>query len=381
MRHLLRRSLGSSSRAPLECVLARHPGVTSAVAPDCFRVQPLRAEAATAAAATAADLARGHVVVDTLCLSVDPYMRCRLDPAHPQLGEYIEAAALGEPFDGGGVGRVTASAHPAFAEGSLVCAPFTGFPWQTRAVLDAADSSINLTAVPAAVAAHRPSLVLGALGMPGLTSWFCMLHAGRPAPGDTVVVSAAAGACGSLAGQLAKKRAGAARVVGIAGSAAKCARLVGELGFDAAVCYRDGDFAAQLGVACPAGVDVYMDNVGGAVSDAVLRLANDGCRIPICGQIAHYDEDVPYSTLVSEQGVSPELRELLAARGAERGRFLVLDYAAQWEDALQQLGELVLGGELAAPETVTRGFDPGRAFCEMMGGANVGKAIVVLEDE
>ena len=113
----------------------------------------------------------------------------------------------------------------------------------------------------------------------------------------------------------------------------------------------------------------------------MLRLANDGCRIPICGQIAAYNEDVPYSTLVSEQGVSPELRELLAARGAERGRFLVLDYAAQWEDALRQLGELVLGGELAAPETVTRGFDPGRAFCEMMGGANVGKAIVVLEDE
>ena len=216
------------------------------------------------------------------------------------------------------------------------------------------------------------------MGMPGLTAWFLVVKA-RVASGDTVVVSGAAGACGSLAGQLAKKHAGAARVVGIAGSGDKCSYLVRELGFDAAVCYKDVDFETQLGAACPAGVDVYMDNVGGNVSDAVLRLANGGARVPICGQIAKYEEDVPYTRLVSDEGIEDAaLRAQLRERGVERGRFLVLDYAAHWDEALQELGALVLGGAVAAPETIHHGFAPGEAFCDMMRGGNLGKAIVLL---
>ena len=207
-----------------------------------------------------------------------------------------------------------------------------------------------------------------------------MLNVGRPAAGDTVVVSGAAGACGSLAGQLAKTHTdGAARVVGIVGSDAKAAYIVHELGFDAAVCYKDDDFERQLHDACPDGVDVYMDNVGGAVSDATLRLVNQRARIPICGQIAAYHDDVPYTTLVTPEGLGPELAALLAERQAERGRFLVLDYEDQWEAALDELSALVLGGTLAAPETITRGFAPGDAFCDLMMGGNIGKAIVMVD--
>ena len=124
-----------------------------------------------------------------------------------------------------------------------------------------------------------------------------------------------------------------------------------------------------------------MDNVGGTVSLAALQLCNPGARVPICGQIAEYNSDVPYTELVSPRGVPPAVRTLLERRGIERGRFLVLDYAAQWEHAQHRLGELVLGGQLIAPEHVTRGFAPGDAFCDMMAGGNVGKAVVYCDDD
>ena len=148
------------------------------------------------------------------------------------------------------------------------------------------------------------------------------------------------------------------------------------LGFDTAVNYKDPDFVAQLAQACPEGVDVYMDNVGGSVSDAVLRHVNDHARVPICGQISQYNSDLDYVTLTTPAGLSPDLQALLAEKQVQRGRFLVLEYQAKWQGALEELAQLVTAGVLIAPETVTQGFAPHEAFCAMMTGANFGKAIV-----
>ena len=222
------------------------------------------------------------------------------------------------------------------------------------------------------------TLDLGVLGMPGATAYFGMLAQGDPQPGETVVVSGAAGACGTLAGQLAKQR--GARVVGICGPSRKCAYLVDTLGFDAAVSYRAADFEAQLRAACGGrGIDVYYDNVGGAVSEACLRLANRGARIPVCGQISRYEEDVAYTTLLSPAALAPDISAHLARQGAKRERFLVLDYQHQWGDGVADVHSRILDGEVQVPETTWHGFVPGVAFCEMMGGANIGKALVNVQ--
>jgi NADPH-dependent curcumin reductase CurA len=360
-----------------QAVLARHPGVTSRVQATCFAIRQLRPEPGENCSTSPEPLAAGQIKVDTLVLSVDPYMRCRLDPDHPQLGEYIQSIELGAVVDGGGVGRVTESNHAGFTPGQVVVVPFTGYPWQDKAVvLDPDDPALALQLCPDYLM-ERPSLLLGALGMPGMTSWFCMLHAGRPQKPDTVVVSGAAGACGSLAGQLAKVHSGARNVVGICGSEDKGRWLVEEMGFDAAINYKDDAFTFKLEKACPDGVDVYMDNVGGRVSDAVLGMVNEGARIPICGQISQYDSDLPYSHLVSPEGLSPELRDLVyTKRKCIRERFLVLDWQEQWDDALKELGGLILAGKIHAPEAITHEFDPGQAFVDMMAGGNRGKALV-----
>ena len=166
-------------------------------------------------------------------------------------------------------------------------------------VVDASNPALALTHV---VDQRFPSLALGALGMPGVTACFCMLDRGRPQPGETVVISGAAGACGSLAGQLARLH--GAKAVGICGQDEKATHLVETLGFAAAVNCNAPTFESDLAHACGDGIDVYYDNVGGAVSDACLRLVNDGARMPVCGQIARYDEDVSYATLVSPDALT-----------------------------------------------------------------------------
>ena len=357
------------------CVLARHPGVASPVDQSCFSIQRLEHGSAKS---TPLSLPAGRIRVDTLALSVDPYMRCRLDPDHPQLGDYIKPIELGAVIDGGGVGRITESTHPGFSADQIVVVPFTGYPWQDiDVVLDPDDVTLGLHICPDYLLS-RPSLLLGALGMPGMTSWFCMLHAGRPKPSDTVVISGAGGACGSIAGQLAKVCAGSRRVVGICGSEDKAKWLVEEMGFDKAVSYKSDAFQANLAKACPNGVDVYMDNVGGHVSEEVMKMVNYGARIPICGQISQYNSDIDYVHLVSPEGLPPDIRHLVyTERKCTRERFLVLDWKDQWEGALQELGELILSGQIQAPETITHGFKPGKAFCDMMAGGNKGKALVV----
>ena len=373
---LARRKASSlAAQQTLQIVLRSHPGIGNPVTPHIFQTQSVPANLDN----TNQPLSPGKIKLETIALSVDPFMRCMLDPSHPQLGEYLDPFALGEPLHGGGVGVVTESQHDHFPVQSLVVAPFLGYPWQTKCVLDANDVDLNLRTVSLT---HRPTLDLGALGMPGVTSWFCMLEAGKPKPTDTVVISGAAGACGSLAGQLAKKVAGAKRVVGICGSHTKGQLLTESFGFDAAVNYRSSTFGEELRNACPDGIDVFMDNVGGDVAETTLPLMNTHGRVPICGQIASYNEDVKYTDIISDTGVqNSNTRQMLKDKKVQRQRFLVLDYAADFEAAAMELAALVMQNKIVVPETISTGFDVGGAFCNMMAGGNVGKALVVVHPD
>eukprot|EP00943_MAST-04B_sp_MAST-4B-sp1_P004610 g4610.t1 len=307
-------------------------------------------------------------------LSVDPYMRCMLDENHPQLGEYLEPQALGQVCSGGGVGKVLESKHPEFQQDTYVVVPFLGYPWSTTAVLQANNLKLD---IQRCTLTSQPSLSLGTLGMPGLTSYFCMLHEGNPKEDETVVISGAAGACGIVAAQLAKRR--GAKVLAISGSEEKNNILKKYLNVDKTICYKDVDYKENLQNACRemGGVDVYMDNVGGLLSEIILNEVNDNARIPICGQIANYDENVSYMDMVSnEKGIPLDLQHLLKQKNAVRKRFLVLDYLEHWPKALETLTDLVVNNELKTVETIDLGFHPDKAFTDMMNGRNLGKAIV-----
>ena len=216
----------------------------------------------------------GEVLLRTRWLSLDPYMRGRMSAAK----SYAKPVELGDTMVGQTVSEVVASENPAFAEGDLV---LSNSGWQEFAISDGRDlRRLDPADGP-------PSQFLGILGMPGMTAYTGLLEIGRPRPGETVVVAAAAGPVGSLVGQIARIK--GARAVGIAGGAEKCAYLTETLGFDAAVDHRAGDFAEALARACPDGIDVYFENVGGAVFDAVLPLFNDFARMPVCGLVADYN--------------------------------------------------------------------------------------------
>ncbi len=220
------------------------------------------------------ELENNQVLLKTLYLSVDPYMRGRMSEAK----SYVPPYQLNAPIEGGVVAQVEDSASEALKPGDIV---LTDYGWQTAAVVDAK----RVRKIDPDLAPITTSL--GVLGMTGFTAYFGLLDIGQPKPGETVVVSGAAGAVGSVVGQLAKIH--GARAVGIAGSREKCDDLVNNFGFDAAINYRDDNFRQALKEACPGGVDVYFDNVGGEVSDVVMARLNTGARIPICGQIALYN--------------------------------------------------------------------------------------------
>src|SRR5216684_897585 len=209
----------------------------------------------------------GEVLTRTLYLSLDPYMRGRMSAAK----SYAKPAAVGQPMVGGTVGEIVKSRNPSYAVGNVVLG-YGG--WQDYALSSGAGlRKLDPAAAPVSTA-------LGVLGMPGMTAYVGLLEIGRPKPGETVVVAAASGAVGSVVGQIAKIK--GARAVGIAGGAAKCRFVVEALGFDACIDHRAPDLAAQLAAACPRGVDVYFENVGGAVQQAVWPLLNDFARVPVC---------------------------------------------------------------------------------------------------
>ncbi|MDT2046279.1 NADP-dependent oxidoreductase [Priestia aryabhattai] len=300
----------------------------------------------------------GEVVVQTLYLSVDPYMRGRMNDQK----SYVPPFQVGEPFVGGIVGRVIQTKSSSYKQGDIV----TGLlPWQRyTVVLDDHIQKIDPELAPVSTA-------LGVLGMPGLTAYFGLLDIGQPKAGETVVVSGAAGAVGMIVGQIAKIK--GARVVGIAGAEEKIAYLKGELGFDAVINYKTDNVKEALKEACPNGVDVYFENVGGEISDVVAGLLNKHARIPLCGQISLYNLEKP--------DVGPRIQTQLLINSALMKGFIVADYADRFQEGIQQLGEWVQQGKLKYRENIVEGFENvPEAFLGLFSGANLGKQLVKVAE-
>ena len=304
--------------------------------------------------AVIAEIADGQILVEMLYLSVDPYMRGRISGAR----SYAKPVEIGEVMTGGAVGRVIASKHPKFAEGDAVEGMFG---WQTHSISDGKGVRKLDPTLPVSTA-------LGVLGMPGLTAYFGLLDVCNPQAGETVVVSGAAGAVGSYVGQIAKIK--GCKVVGIAGSDEKIAHIKAKFGFDEAYNYKTVDnHYAKLKELCPNGIDCYFDNVGGAITDAVLMQLNVHARIAICGQISQYNNTQP------EMG--PRLLGLLIVSRAKVQGILVSDYAPRFAEGLKQLAEWVKAGTLHYDETVIDGFENmPHAFIGLLQGKNTGKMLV-----
>ena len=295
----------------------------------------------------------GEVLMRTLYLSLDPYMRGRMSAAK----SYAKPAAVGEPMVGGTVGEIVASRNPKFSVGDIVLG-YCG--WQEYAL----SSGTALRKLDPAAA--PVSTALGVLGMPGMTAYVGLLEIGQPKPGETVVVAAASGAVGSVVGQIAKIK--GCRAVGIAGGADKCRFVTGELGFDACVDHRAPDSARALEAACPKGIDVYFENVGGAVQQTVWPLLNDFARIPVCGLIAQYNSPTPMP--------GPDMFSVLRKRLMLRG-FIVSDFAAKQGDFLREAGEWVRAGRLKYREDIVDGLAQApAAFLGLLQGKNFGKMLV-----
>lgn len=300
----------------------------------------------------------GQVLIRILWLSLDPYMRGRMSSAK----SYAKPVEIGEVMEGGTVGEVAVSNHPDYAPGDFV---LSHSGWQEYAIADGASvRKLDPTLAPLSTA-------LGVLGMPGMTAYTGLLNIGQPKPGETVVVAAAAGPVGSAVGQIAKIK--GCHVVGIAGGPEKCAYLLNELGFDAAIDHRAPDMPERLAAACPKGVDVYFENVGGEVWNAVFPLLNDFARIPVCGLIAHYNDTI----LPSGPDRTPQLmRAILSKRLTLRG-FIVRDFASQAEEFRREVGTWLRAGKIKYREDVVEGLENApEAFTGMLKGRNFGKTLV-----
>lgn len=301
---------------------------------------------------------QGQLLLRVLYLSLDPYMRGRMNDSK----SYAAPVGIGEVMVGGTVAEVLQSRHPDYAEGDVVSS-YSG--WQTHAVSDGRDlRKLDPRAAPLSTA-------LGVLGMPGFTAYAGLLTLGKPQPGETVVVAAASGPVGSAVGQIARIR--GARAVGIAGGPDKCAYVRDELGFDAVVDHRAADFPAQLAAACPTGVDVYFENVGGAVWDAVFPLFNEFARIPVCGLVAHYNDKAPPA---GPDRLPMTMGQILSKSLTVRG-FIQREFVAQYPEFLRDVGGWLADGRLKHREDVTEGLEQApAAFIAMLEGGNFGKALV-----
>jgi len=299
----------------------------------------------------------GEVLVRNLWLSLDPYMRGRMSQAK----SYARGVEVGEVITGETVGEVLESRHAGFKPGDKV---LTGqrMGWQLYGCM----KGQGLTAVDAARAPL--SYYLGCLGMPGLTAYFGMKEIAAPKAGETVVVSAASGAVGSVVGQIAKAQ--GCRAVGIAGGRAKCDYVVQELGFDACVDYKAGRLFEDLKAACPDGVDVNFENVGGEVFDTVLRLMNVFSRIVVCGMISDYNATRPYEL--------KNIRSVLVNRIRMQG-MIVFDWHERYAGAREELADMLRQGRLKYRESVVEGLENApQAFIGLLQGRNFGKQLVKL---
>jgi NADPH-dependent curcumin reductase CurA len=304
--------------------------------------------------------AEGQVLVRTNYLTVDPYMRGVVSGA----AKYMDPVNPGDVMLGEAVGTVAESRHPGFDEGDAVLG---NWGWQESPVCAGADlEKIDRSLAPISTA-------LGVLGMPGMTAYFGLLEIGQPKEGDTVFVSGAAGAVGSLVGQIAKI--GGCRAAGSAGSQEKIDWLLDELGFDAALNYKDHEnYTLPLKRACPKGVDVYYDNVGGPITDAVFRQINDGARIVVCGQISQYN--------ATESPEGPRLLWYLTVRQARAEGFLVFRFRDRYPEARAQMAEWIREGRIKYRETIVDGIEnTPKAFIGLFSGENIGKMLVRVTPE
>ncbi|WP_221283510.1 NADP-dependent oxidoreductase [Prescottella equi] len=310
------------------------------------------------------DLSDGQVLLRTVYLSLDPYMRGRMSAAE----SYADPVEVGDVMVGGTVSRVLESRNPRIAAGTYVLG-YTG--WQTHAVVD------GDTVRPLDPDRAPLSTALGVLGMPGFTAYSGLLKIGRPQAGETVVVAAAAGPVGSAVGQIAQIH--GARAVGIAGGPDKCAYVRDELGFDAAVDHRATDFADRLRAAVPGGVDVYFENVGGPVTAAVLPLLNLYARIPVCGLVSQYNAaTTPGGPDRLPAFMGLVLTKSLTVRGFIQSEFVAEMYADFERDASRWIAE----GRLKYREDVVHGLDNApSAFLGMLHGKNFGKLVVRVGPE
>lgn len=301
------------------------------------------------------DIKECEVLLQGLYYSVDPYMRGRMNDAK----SYAPPFQIDQPIEGGVVAKVLASKLDKFKPGDIVSG---GLPWRQQIIAaEKGLQKIDTTIAPA-------SYYLGILGMTGLTAYFGLMDIGKPKAGETVVVSGAAGAVGVVVGQIAKIL--GCRVIGIAGSDEKIKLLKEEFGFDEAINYiTTTDLKKAIAALCPNGVDIYYDNVGGEISDAVISNINFHARIPLCGQISLYNS--------TEVPVGPRLQPMLLTRSVLMQGFIVSNYQSRFPEGIQHLAQWVKEGKLKFTETIVHGFDQlPTALLGLFKGENIGKMIV-----
>jgi NADPH-dependent curcumin reductase CurA len=304
-------------------------------------------------------LAPGQVLLRNLYLSLDPYMRGRMNAGR----SYVPPIAIDEVMDGGTVAEVLESTLPQWSPGDLVLAPGG---WQTHVVVDGAQLRRRLDPADAPL-----TTALGVHGMPGFTAYAGLHEIGKPQPGETVVVAAAAGPVGATVGQIARLQ--GARAVGIAGGAEKVAWLRDELGFDAAIDHRAPDFVEQLRAAVPNGIDVYFENVGGKVFDAVLPLLNDFARVPVCGVVAHYNA----TALPEGPDRVPLLMTLVLQRRITLRGFIQFDFMQLYPEFVREMGAWLREGRMRYREDFVDGLENApQGLIGMLRGDNFGKRIV-----
>lgn len=308
--------------------------------------------------------APGQVLLRTVYLSLDPYMRGRMSDAP----SYAEPVAVDAVMGGATVSRVVASQHEKFAEGDWVLA-MSG--WQDYALSDGSDL------MPLGDAPKNPSYALGILGMPGFTAYMGLLDIGRPQAGETLVVAAATGPVGATVGQIAKIK--GCRVVGVAGGADKCRYAVEVQGFDSCIDHHAPDFAEQLAQACPQGIDVYYESVGGKVFDAVLPLLNTKARIPVCGLIAHYNATALES---GPDRLALLMRTILTKRLTLQGFIIFDDYAPRYPEFIADMQKWLANQQITYREDRVQGLaNAPEAFVGLLQGTNFGKLVIQVGAE
>jgi NADPH-dependent curcumin reductase CurA len=307
----------------------------------------------------------GEMLCRTIYLSLDPYMRGRMN-AGPS---YAPALELGDVMTGGTVSQVVTSHLPDYTPGDIV---LTTNGWQEYAVSDGQGVQvIDSSLAPVSTA-------LGVLGMPGLTAYVGLLDIGRPQPGETVVVSAASGAVGAVVGQVARASVKDCCVVGVAGTKEKCDYVVDTLGFDACVSHRSDTLADDLKAVCPDGIDVYFENVGGKVFDAVLPLLNTFARVPVCGRIANYNLSAPPE---GPDGTPALMGQVLVKRITLRG-FIIFDHADRAPAFRREVSGWIRSGAVKYREDIVDGLDSAvSAFLGLLEGKNFGKLLVRVSDD